>query len=75
MTVTVTSAVAVQTVEMRGKVKIEAGVQTGTEEGETVRDAEVPRKEMKERDLHPEKTVQRERTMTSMSAKRLTSAK
>ena len=57
MIVTVTSAVAVQTAEMRGKVKIEAGVQTGTEEGETARDAEVPRKEMKERDPHPEKTV------------------
>jgi len=75
MTVTVTSAAAVQTVQMSGEAKIEAGVQTETEEEETARDAEVPKKEMKEREHHPEKTVQRKRTMTSMSAKRLTSVK
>ena len=42
---------------MSGEAKIEAGVQTGTEEEEKAQDAEVPKKEMKEREHHPEKTV------------------
>ena len=61
---TVTNAVAVQTVKMSGEAKIEAGVQTGTEEEEKAQDAEVPKKEMKEREHHPEKTVNTQSILT-----------
>ena len=57
MTVTVTSAVAVQTVKMSGEAKTEAEAQTETEGEETAQDAEVPNLGMKEREHHPEKTV------------------